>query len=103
MQNEICSHGRLFSELADPQKLLTYLLQPRVLTLDPAIISVYLQAAIKVFGSWAADLADRWDDEDLPKVRNTVDTLVDRVREFASNPDIEVQERVRELIRPLSC
>ena len=56
-----------------------------------------------MFGSWAADLADRWDDEDLPKVRNTVDTLVDRVREFASNPDIEVQERVRELIRPLSC
>lgn len=81
-------------ELAEPQKLLTYLLQPKVLILAPDIISVYLQAAIKVFGSWTAELADRWDDDDLPKVRETVDTVVQRVSAFASNPDIEVQERV---------
>ena len=87
-------------ELAEPQKLLSYLLQPRVLTLPTDIISVYLQAAIKVFGSWAAELADRWDDEDLSQVRSTVDTVVEQVSIFASNADIEVQERVREQISP---
>lgn len=81
-------------ELAEPHKLLHYLLQPRVLTLDPETIAVYLQAALKIFGVWTADLAERWDNDDLPKVKNMVDTLVERLGEFAANPDIEVQERV---------
>ena len=88
-------------ELGEPQKLLTYLLQQRVLTLPPDIISVYLQSAIKVFGSWSAELAGRWDDDDLTKVRQTVDTVVERVSDFASNPDIEVQERVRQYVPPI--
>lgn len=84
-----------YSELAEPQKLLDPLLRPEVLKLAPEIIAVYLQAAIKVFGAWSADLADQWNDEELPKVKGVVDTMVERVAEFAANPDIEVQERVR--------
>ena len=56
---------------------------------------MYLQAAIKVFGTWTADLADRWDDEELARVRSSVDMVMERIGDFASNPDIEVQERVR--------
>ncbi|KAI0076052.1 Adaptor protein complex AP-3 delta subunit [Panus rudis PR-1116 ss-1] len=85
--------GEYCGELAEPQKLLSFLLQPRVLTLNADIISVYLQSATKVFGVWAAELADRWDNDDLPKVKETVDTVLERLAEFASNPDIEVQER----------
>ncbi len=67
-----------------------------VLTLPPDIVAVYLQAAIKVFGSWAAELADRWDDADLPKVKAVVDSVTASLSRFASNTDIEVQERVSE-------
>lgn len=82
------------SELAEPQKLLNYLLQPRVLTLPPEIVAVYLQGALKVFGSWATELAEQWDDEDLARVKNAVSTVLERIGDFASSPDIEVQERV---------
>ena len=84
----------MFSELSEPHKLFEYLLQPAVLRLTPDTIAVYLQSALKVFGSWCAELADRWDDDDLPRIRGVVDTLVERVSAFASSPDIEVQERV---------
>ena len=50
---------------------------------------------MKVFGSWAAELADRWDDDDLPKVRGVVDDVVERLSGFVTHADIEVQERVR--------
>lgn len=83
------------SELSEPQKLLNYLLQPAVLNLASDTIAVYLQAALKIFGNWCADLADRWDDDDLPRVKGVVDSMVERIADFASNPDIEVQERVR--------
>lgn len=83
------------SELSEPQKLLEYLLRPAVLKLASETIAVYLQASLKVFGSWCAGLAGQWDNDDLPKIRGMVDTLVERVSAFTSNPDIEVQERVR--------
>ncbi|KAF7792545.1 hypothetical protein EIP86_003586 [Pleurotus ostreatoroseus] len=94
--------GEYCGELAEPQKLLSYLLQPKVLTLAPETVAVYLQAAIKVFGSWTAELADRWDDEDLTKVRSTVDTVVGQASEFASNSDIEVQERAANILQLLT-
>ena len=82
------------SELAEPHKLLSYLLQPRIVSLPTETIAVYLHAAMKVFGSWAAELADRWDDDDLPKVRGVVDDVLERLSNFVTSPDIEVQERV---------
>ncbi len=87
-------HFNVNSELAEPHKLLSYLLQPRIMTLPTEIIAVYLHAAMKVFGSWAAELADRWDDDDLPKVRGVVDDVLERLSSFVTSPDIEVQERV---------
>lgn len=86
-------------ELAEPQKLLTHLLQPRVLILDTETIAVYVQAALKIFGVWTAELADRWDNDDLPKVKGMVDNVVEQLGEFVSNSDIEVQERVSICIR----
>ncbi len=65
-----------------------------MLTLPPEIVAVYLQGALKVFGSWAAELAEQWDDEDLARVKNAVSTVLERIGDFASSPDIEVQERV---------
>lgn len=82
------------SELSEPQKLLPYLLQPQIATLLPEIIAVYIQAASKIFGHWTDQVAQRWDDDDLPEVKSMVDLIIGRVRDFVSNADVEVQERV---------
>jgi AP-3 complex subunit delta-1 len=81
------------SELAEPQKLLNYMLQPAISKLHPDTIAVYIHAATKVFGFWSSELAQRWDDDDLPRVRDTVDFVVERLHEYVTSPDIEVQER----------
>ncbi|THH19000.1 hypothetical protein EW146_g2089 [Bondarzewia mesenterica] len=85
--------GEHCGELAEPHKLLPYLLHPNISILAPEIIETYLQAATKVFGFWAAELAHRWDNDNLPKVKEVVDTIIARMGEFASSPEIEVQER----------
>ena len=69
-----------------------------MLTLSPDTIAVYLQSALKVFGSWSAEVADQWDDDELPKVKGIVSTVLERIADFASHQDIEVQERVRALL-----
>ncbi|GBE77252.1 AP-3 complex subunit delta [Sparassis crispa] len=91
--------GEYCGELAEPQKLLTYLLQPNINVLDPETIAVYLQAALKVFGYWAAELAGRWDNDDLPKVKSLVEMVEERVTEFAASSDIEVQERAANILQ----
>lgn len=85
--------GEYCSELTDPQKLLTYLLQPSILNLAPDTIAVYIHAATKIFGYWAAEIAQRWDDELLPDVKSVVDMVIERIGDFNSSPHIEVQER----------
>ncbi|KAF8215817.1 adaptin N terminal region-domain-containing protein [Mycena galopus ATCC 62051] len=85
--------GEYCSELSEPQKLLPYLLQAEIATLLPEIIAVYIHAASKIFGHWAAQIAERWDDDDLPEVKSMVDLILDHVREFVGNSDVEVQER----------
>lgn len=65
-----------------------------MLTLDPESVAVFLQAATKIFGVWAAELAERWDSDDLPKVKTVVDSVIERLDDMVLNPDIEVQERV---------
>lgn len=82
------------SELAEPQKLLPYILQSEITKLLPEIVAVYIQAATKIFGHWAAELAQQWDDNDLPEAKEIVDLILDRVGELVSSPHIEVQERV---------
>jgi AP-3 complex subunit delta-1 len=82
------------SELAEPQKLLPDILQPDILRLSPETIAVYIQAATKIFGFWATELAERWTDEHLPEVKGVVDLIVSRTTELVASPHIEVQERV---------
>jgi hypothetical protein len=82
------------SLLAEPHKLLPYLLQPETTNLAPDILSVYIQAVTKIFGYWAAQLAQRWVDDDLPQVKSVVDMIMTRVNDFVSSPHVEVQERV---------
>ncbi|THV06465.1 Ap3d1 protein [Dendrothele bispora CBS 962.96] len=85
--------GEYGSELADPQKLLPLVLQPEISNLSPEIIAVYLHAATKIFGFWAADLASRWSDDDLQEVKNLVQLVLTGVGKFVASPHIEVQER----------
>ncbi|KAI0354633.1 Ap3d1 protein [Trametes cingulata] len=91
--------GEYCSELAEPQKLLSYLLQPGIMALPPDIVAVYVHASMKVFGSWAAELAERWDDDDLPRVQGIVNDILERLTSFATHPDIEVQERAAEALQ----
>ncbi|CCL98144.1 uncharacterized protein FIBRA_00138 [Fibroporia radiculosa] len=88
--------GEYCGELAEPQKLITYLLHPGITALGPETLAVYIQAATKVFGYWAADLTERWDTDDQPKVRSIVNLMLDRLGEFSTHPAIEVQERAAE-------
>ncbi|KAJ8508456.1 hypothetical protein ONZ45_g9263 [Pleurotus djamor] len=87
--------GEYSSELAEPQKLLPFLLRPEMSNLPPDIIAVYIQSAMKLFGHWAAELAQRWSsvNDDLPEVKTVVATIIERLQEFVASPHIEVQER----------
>lgn len=62
---------------------------------------MYIQNVAKIFGAWAVDLAGRWDEDDLPEVKEVVTSIITRVRDFASSADFEVQERVCTSIKPL--
>lgn len=83
------------SELSEPQKILPYLFQPEIVNLSPETIAVYIQAATKIFGHWAAEIAQRWDDDYLQEVKSVVQTVITNVGGFVSSPHIDVQERVK--------
>ncbi|KAF5383966.1 hypothetical protein D9757_006977 [Collybiopsis confluens] len=85
--------GEYCSELADPQKLLPLILRPEITHLSPDIIAVYIQAATKVFGFWAAEVAQRWTDDDLRQVKDVVQMVIEHISPFVGSPHIEVQER----------
>lgn len=86
----------------NPTQLLTYLLQPNIARLAADIISVYIQAATKVFGQWSSQMAEQWGDVMLAEVKAMVDMVIERVTPFSTNPHIEVQERVSHILS-LSC
>jgi AP-3 complex subunit delta-1 len=49
----------------------------------------------KIFGFWASELGQRWNDDELPDLKRVVLLIQNQLGEFASCQDIEVQERVR--------
>lgn len=81
-------------ELSEPEKLLPYLLQPEIDNLSSDIKALYIQAATKIFGLWASELAQQWDDDSLAEVKQVVESILSRTKEFAGSQYIEVQERV---------
>ncbi|KAH0591305.1 AP-3 complex subunit delta-1 [Termitomyces sp. J132] len=91
--------GEYCEELAEPHKLLSYLLHPGVSSLSPEIVVVYIQAATKIFGTWAASVAQRWEEEDLAEVKNVVEQLKNRFSGLLSSPHIDVQERAANFIQ----
>jgi AP-3 complex subunit delta len=82
------------SELAEPQRLIPLLLKVNHLDLSPETVGIYLQAILKAFGVWAAELSLKWEDDDLQEVTSMVEDIIEALKNFASSPDIEVQERV---------
>ncbi|EPQ60168.1 Adaptor protein complex AP-3 delta subunit [Gloeophyllum trabeum ATCC 11539] len=90
--------GEYCSEIPQPGQLLQYLVQPGISSLTSEIIAVYLHTAAKVFGYWASELAQGWDDSYLPELRDNVDMIVSRSKEYASSHDIEVQERAANVL-----
>ncbi|KZT27607.1 Adaptor protein complex AP-3 delta subunit [Neolentinus lepideus HHB14362 ss-1] len=90
--------GEYCSEMPNPSQLLEYLLQPETLALSSDTITIYLHSAAKVFGHWAAELGQRWDDAYLQDLNNKVRMIVDCAKTYASNKDMEVQERAANLL-----
>ena len=89
-------HNNIWSrEIAEPQKLLQHLLQPNVSLLASETIGAYIQAAVKLFGSWSMELTQDWDSGRIQNVREVVDMLISRLENFTSHSEVEVQERVR--------
>jgi hypothetical protein len=88
-------HGCASRELSDPHRILSYLLQPSSSSLPSETISIYIQAAFKIFGHWVADLATRWNDDFLSEIKQAVDMMVGSLQNFVGSENIEVQERVR--------
>ncbi len=82
------------SLLSDPQKLLPHLLQSEVDRLSPNIIAVYIQATLKVFGNWATEIAQRWDEDNLQDLKDNIKSIIERMQKLVNSQHIEVQERV---------
>ncbi|KAJ1302424.1 hypothetical protein OPQ81_002742 [Rhizoctonia solani] len=82
--------GEYASELDSPLTTLLDLLQPAALSLPGALC---VQSALKVFGFWAADRAERWDDAAGAEALREVERTSERLRAFAKAVDPEVQER----------
>ncbi len=88
-------HNNLWNrEIAEPQKLLPHLLHPNVSLLASETIAAYIQAAVKLFGSWSMELSRDWDNGRIQDVREIVNTLISRLENFTSHSEVEVQERV---------
>lgn len=85
----------LVREYAETQKVLSRLLSEDIANLPSDIVSVYIQSAGKIFGSWAAGLADNWDADNLPELKSKVELMIEGLRRFAGHTSFEVQERVR--------
>ncbi|KAH7338571.1 adaptin N terminal region-domain-containing protein [Rhizoctonia solani] len=83
--------GEYASELDSPLTTLLDLLQPAALSLPGAHC---IQSALKVFGFWAADRAERWDDTTGAEVLREVERTSESLRAFTKMADPEVQERV---------
>lgn len=101
--------GEYTSELPEKQKqsVIPSLLSSRSLSSSATTASICVQAAAKVFGRWAVELAERWNDDSYDDIQkgNELDQTVQVVADvnekllgLASSNNIEVQERVR-----LSC
>jgi AP-3 complex subunit delta-1 len=75
------------------------LLQPNVSLLASETIGAYLQAAIKLFGTWSMELSQDWDSEKIQDAREIVDTLISRLKVFTSHSEIEVQERAANALK----
>ncbi|KAI9454892.1 Adaptor protein complex AP-3 delta subunit [Lactarius psammicola] len=91
--------GENSREIAEPQKLLPYFLQPNVSHLASETIGAYLQAAIKLFGTWSMELSQDWDSGKIQDAREVVDTLISRLKDFTSHSEIEVQERAANAVK----
>jgi hypothetical protein len=85
------------SETTDQSRLIPCLVHPGIARLSPTIIAVYLQSMTKVFGSWTANLANQWGDDELVQVQELVPNIISRLETFTGSADIEVQERVRRI------
>ncbi len=89
-------HSNLWNrEIAEPHKLLPHLLQPNVSLLASETIAAYIQAAVKLFGSWSMELSQDWDNGKIQDAREVVGSLISRLENFTSHSEVEVQERVR--------
>ncbi len=58
-------------------------------------IAAYIQAAVKLFGSWSMELSQDWDNGKMQDAREVVGSLISRLENFTSHSEVEVQERVR--------
>ncbi|EJU02826.1 Adaptor protein complex AP-3 delta subunit [Dacryopinax primogenitus] len=85
--------GEYCSESSDRKVILYYLTRPLISSLPFNILALYLHSTLKVYGSWAADLAVRWDVSDSIELNRVVDMIAEGVKPFVSSRDIEVQER----------
>ena len=97
VHSDVCSshtHRSPNRVLSDPQKLIPHLLHNDVDRLSPDIIGAYIQAILKVFGSWAVELAQQWGNDDLMDLKEKVTSIIVRMRELTASRHIEVQERV---------
>jgi len=91
--------GENCREIAEPQKLLPHLLQPNVSLLPSVTIGVYIQAAVKLFGTWSIELSQDWDSGKIQDIREVVDTVISRLKNFTSHHEIEVQERAANAVQ----
>ncbi|KAG9122025.1 AP-3 complex subunit delta [Ceratobasidium sp. 392] len=82
--------GEYAAELESPLKTLLDLLQPNALALPGPLC---VQSALKVFGFWVSDRAEKWDESAGVEVLREVQRTSEGLQAFAARGDPEVQER----------
>ncbi|KAI5779461.1 adaptin N terminal region-domain-containing protein [Geopyxis carbonaria] len=84
--------GEYSSLLSNPSSTLDYLIHPSSRFLEPHILAIYIQSAVKVYTSIASSLDISW----IPARKSTICLLTDRVIRFLEplmiSPSLEIQE-----------
>lgn len=91
-----------FSDLASPLSAIASILPPSLTSDVPVLAALSLQAAAKIFSTYAASISSSWSADLHAECKNVVASIRSGIEPFLSSPDIEVQERAFELNQLLS-
>ncbi|WVR08276.1 hypothetical protein IAU60_005323 [Kwoniella sp. DSM 27419] len=93
--------GEYSSFLPSPLSAISAILSPTLHLSSPALISLSLHSAAKIFGHHAATISSSWSADKHEEAKALVASIEKGLQPFLSNADIEIQERAVEITQLL--